>query len=430
MRKSLLKTANLMVLISLSCVSYRGVHLVNLTTKEMPSETEIVLTTTKPVQYKETKVENPPRLVISFPKDAVYGNEREELVINKGPIRKIRNEYRQGEGKSERRLNSVIVEFAQDVPYKISQSGSSIIIRIKNSNLSSLPSHEEETNIEAQLQTSGKNALIESAYLIGPGDILAIEVWKQLDVSRDVRVDEKGEIRLPPVRKISVLGLTASESEEKLTEALSKYLIDPIVFVTIKEYNSQRIIALGEIAAGMYTLKRRTTLVEFMGQIGGARENADIFHIKLIKKDGKILTYNLNELIHDPQKSEEAILSGGDTLYVPPLEINKVYVLGEVRTPKIINIKGKLNIIDAITDAGGFTPDAVTKSVIVVRGELGSQKGIRVNLNRVLKEADIGQNIELMAGDIIYVPKSFIVDIERFLRDISLPIMWNIWFIK
>jgi len=430
MRKSLIKTLNLMVLISLSCVSYRGVHLVNLATKEMPSETEVVLTTTKPVQYKETKVENPPRLVISFPEDAVYGNEREELVINKGSIRKIRNEYYQGGGKSERRLNSVIVELAQDEPYKISQSGSSIIIRIKNSNLSPITAPEERAEIVAQLQTSDKNTLMESAYLIGPGDVLSIEVWKQPDVSRDVRVDEKGEIRLPPARKISVLGLNVSELEEKLTEALSRYLIDPIVFVTIKEYNSQRVIALGEIAPGMYTLKRRTTLVEFLGQIGGARENADIFHIKLIKKDGKIFTYNLNELIHDPLKSDEAIVSGGDTLYVPPLEINKVYVLGEVRTPKIINIKGKLNIIDAITEAGGFTADAVTKSVIVVRGELGSQKGIRVNVNQILKKADVGQNIELMAGDIVYVPKSFIVDIERFLRDISLPIMWNIWFIK
>lgn len=429
-RLSLITLSLPLLFFSFSCVSSRGIHLINLATKELSSEIEVVLTTSKSISYKEAKIENPPSLVISFPEDNVYGREEKELVINKGPLRRIRSEYGQEGGKGQGRLNSVILEFSQNVPYQITQSGRSIIIRIENSGQSFSMADREKTEILTKLGDSGQDSFMEAGYLIGPGDVLSIEVWKQADVSREIKVDEKGEIRLPPVRKISVMGLTASELEEKLTEALSKYLIDPIVFVTVKEFNSQRVIALGEIAPGMYTLNRRTTLVEFLGQTGGARENADTFHIKLIKKDGKILTYNLSDLIQDPLKNEEVIVRGGDILYIPPLEINKIYVLGEVRTPKTINIKGKLNLLDAITEAGGLTPDAVAKSILVIRGELGSQKGIRVNLNEILKEADLGQNIELTAGDIIYVPKSFVVDIERFLRDISLPIMWNIWFIK
>ena len=83
------------------------------------------------------------------------------------------------------------------------------------------------------------------------------------------------------------MGLNAPLLEEKLGEALTKYLIDPVVFVTIKEYNSHRVIALGETTTGMYTLKRKTTLLEFLGQIGGPTDNADVAHIKLIKKDLK-----------------------------------------------------------------------------------------------------------------------------------------------
>lgn len=195
--------------------------------------------------------------------------------------------------------------------------------------------------------------LREGGYLVGPGDVLSIEVWRQPEVSRDVVVDEEGEIRLPPIKKILVMGMTVPQVEEKLTEALSKYLIDPAVFVTIKEFNSQRVVALGETKTGMYTLKRRTTLVEFLGQIGGPTGEADIFHIKLIKKDGQSFTYDLNELMKNPQKSEDVLVSGGDTLYVPPLEMNKVYVLGKVNSPKAIPIKGKLTLIDAITEAGG-----------------------------------------------------------------------------
>ena len=55
---------------------------------------------------------------------------------------------------------------------------------------------------------------------------------------------------------------------------------------------------------------------------------------------------------------------------------------------------------------------------------MGSQNGIRVDLKRILKEADTGQNIELEPGDIVYVPKTFVTDIERFMRALSLPIIW------
>ncbi|MFQ6084626.1 MAG: hypothetical protein ACE5WD_14905, partial [Candidatus Aminicenantia bacterium] len=69
-------------------------------------------------------------------------------------------------------------------------------------------------------------------------------------------------------------------------------------------------------------------------------------------------------------------------------------------------------------------------SIIIIRGELGSQKGIRVNLSQILKKGDIGQNIELKPGDIVYVPKTFIADIERFIRDISIPLYWYFWYLR
>ena len=415
----------LLILVSISCVSYQGVHFVNLTTKESPSETELIITTTKPVQVKETKLKNPPCLILSFPEDKVYSLEEEDLVVNKGPIKRIRNEYYQTEDQQPQ-LNLMIVELAQNSDYEISNSGSSLIIKFKNTGPFSAGENE---NTDLQAETEAQSPM-ESGYLLGPGDVLNIEVWQHPDISRDVTVNYKGDIKLPPVRKMSVIGLSAPLLEEKLGEALSKYLIEPVVFVNVKEYNSHRVVALGETRTGMYTLKRRTTLVEFLGQIGGPTENADISHIKLIKKEGSIITYDLNELFKDPQESVKAVVSGGDTVYIPPLEFNKVLVLGEVQAPKSVLIKGKLTVVDAITEAGGYTHDAVMSSVMIIRGELGSQKGIRVNLKQILKEADIGQNIELKPGDIVYVPKSFVADIERFLRAISFPVTWYFWYLR
>ena len=77
----------------------------------------------------------------------------------------------------------------------------------------------------AQLQAVSELPRIEAGYLIGPGDVLSIEVWKHPDISRDVVVNDEGEIRLPPIKSIKVIGMTVPQLEEKLAETLSKYLI-------------------------------------------------------------------------------------------------------------------------------------------------------------------------------------------------------------
>jgi polysaccharide export outer membrane protein len=419
-----------LILLLASCASTKRIHLTDLSTKESQAETELILTTSGPVYINKTKLDNPPSLLITFPGSKVFSHENEESIISKGPILKIKCEYYSEENQSPRRLQFILVELTQETAYQVSKDGNSTIIRLKNPDTAPDPSSPERIQIELQSQEGKEEDLPAGAgYLIGPEDVLNVEVWNQPDISREVIVNYEGEITIPPIKKLSVMGLTVSQLEEKLAEALSRYLIDPIVFVTIKEFNSQRVTALGEIRTGMYTLKRRTTLVEFLGQIGGPTDNADTYHIRLIKKDKKVFVYDFNELLKDPQKSKSVIVTGGDTVYVPPLEFNKVLVVGEVKNPSIVPIKGRLSLLDAITEAGGYTRDAVLKSIIVIRGELGSQEGIRINLNEILKKADLSQNIELQSGDIVYVPTTFIVHIERFLRAVAYPLTWYFWFI-
>ncbi len=423
----------IVILLFVSCIprfSPKIAHFVNLEAKESESDTMVILTISEPVQYKDTKLENPPCIILSFPDKKVFSSEEDVMIVNKGAIKRIKNEYYRTEGEGNRQLELVIVELVQDLPYKISHSGSSIIIRIENPKPSELLDIEEKAKIGGDLQAKARDPLADSGYLIGPGDILNIEVWNHPDISRDVAVDYRGEIKLPPVKRMSVMAFTTYQLEETLTKSLSLYLIDPVVFVLVKEFNSQRIIALGEITTGMYTLKRKTSLVEFLGQIGGPTVNANVSKIKLIKKDGEISIHDLNDLIGDLSKSDEVLVSAGDTVFVPPLEMNRVSVLGEVKTPKMIIVKGKLTLVEGITEAGGFTDNAVKSSVIVLRGELGAMKGYRVNMARIFKKGDIGLNIELEAGDIVYVPRSFIADIERFLRDITLPLTWYFWYLK
>jgi polysaccharide export outer membrane protein len=426
MRKVIFQALKITILLALvSCVSSRNAQLINLIAQDSSSATELVLSSSKPIPYKEMQLKDLPGFILSFSGENVFSNENAEAAVNKGAIKSIRYEYGQSENQGRRPLNFMVVELTRDLPYKVLNQGNSLVIRIEHPEMFPSASPAAKTNLDAPQQNQGKTLEQELGYLIGPGDVLGIEVWRFPEVSRDVVVDDEGGIRMPLIRNFQVMGMTLPQLEDELTKALSKYLVDPAVFVTIKSFNSQRVIALGETKTGMYPLRRRTTLVEFLGEIGGASANADVSRLTLIKKSGETFTYDLNELIKNPQKGAEVLVSGGDTLYVPSFDMKKVYVLGQVNTPKSISLKGKVTLVDAITEAGGFGSRAAISSVIVARGEIGSQKAIRINLNQVLKEADLSQNIELMAGDIVYVPKNFLSDIEAFWTIVSPVLYFN-----
>jgi polysaccharide export outer membrane protein len=426
MRKVIFQALKITILLALvSCVSSRNAQLINLIAQDSSSATELVLSSSKPIPYKEMQLKDLPGFILSFSGENVFSNENAEAAVNKGAIKSIRYEYGQSENQGRRPLNFMVVELTRDLPYKVLNQGNSLVIRIEHPEMFPSASPAAKTNLDAPQQNQGKTLEQELGYLIGPGDVLGIEVWRFPEVSRDVVVDDEGGIRMPLIRNFQVMGMTLPQLEDELTKALSKYLVDPAVFVTIKSFNSQRVIALGETKTGMYPLRRRTTLVEFLGEIGGASANPDVSRLKLIKKSGATITYDLNDLIQNPQKSAEALVSGGDTLYVPSIDMKKVYVLGQVNAPKSISIKGKFTLVDAISEAGGVGPKGAATSVIVARGEIGSQKAIRINLNQILKNADFAQNIELMAGDIVYVPRSFLSAVETFWNLVTPPLYLN-----
>lgn len=401
-----------------ACVSSRPVYKANIITEEFPEETEIILTTSGPVKYKVTRLKDFPGLILSFPEDQIYLGDDEISIINEGPISSIKKEFYPGDGSDRPLLAFLIIELTQDLPYKIDNSGNSIRIKIKNPAASHTSSIVEVQNDKAENNRDNGEEKIQiiPGYIVGPGDILSIEVWTYDDISRDVTVSGSGDIKLPPMKeKVDVLGLNITLLEDKLESVLSKYLVDPIVFVTVKEFNSQRVIAMGETSTGIYPLKKKTTLVEFISQIGGPTENADIHNMRLIRKDGSILTYDLSMLMNDPQEGGKVLLSGGDTIYFPPLEDNKVYVLGEVRTPGTFPLKENFTLLDAISEAGGYTEKAVIRSIIVISGGIENPKAVRVNLKKVLKEGDFSQNPQLTAGDLVFVPRSFVADLATFL---------------
>ncbi|MCP4649091.1 MAG: hypothetical protein GY853_03260 [PVC group bacterium] len=137
------------------------------------------------------------------------------------------------------------------------------------------------------------------------------------------------------------------------------------------------------------------------------------FTIEQFRQD---LTALLKEYIRYPQVSVSIKVVGGE----------KVIVLGHVRSPGVYEITGRKTILEAIGKAGGFTRDAVLKSIIVVKGGLETPVPKKLNLTRALKKGEVIENIVLESEDIIYVPSRVIADVSYFMRTILSPITQSV----
>jgi polysaccharide export outer membrane protein len=154
---------------------------------------------------------------------------------------------------------------------------------------------------------------------------------------------------------------------------------------------------------------KRTVQVDLSGKIGfpliGDVQAAGlgIFEFRDKIRDG------LAKYIIDPQV----------TVGVASSQSQKIIVLGEVKNPGFFQAESAITALEGISRAGGFTADGQKKSVLLIRGGMNKPQLIALNLEKALKEGDLAQNVALQRGDIVYVPRTFIADVDKFFTHMS-----------
>jgi polysaccharide export outer membrane protein len=252
------------------------------------------------------------------------------------------------------------------------------------------------------------------AQKIGPNDLIAISVYDAPELTRTVRVGADGFIRLPMrKRQIKADGLMPGELESAIADALrsEQLIVDPLVTVTVAEYNSRPISVAGAVKQPItFQANGPVTLLEALTRAGGLSPEAGSEILVSHPKAGAggvasalIQRIPVRGLIDAADPALNLSLNGGEEVRVP--EVGKFFVLGNVHKPGVFPMQGntEISVLKALASAEGLLPLA-SKEAYIYRREAaaGSKNEIPVPLKKIMERK--APDIRLTADDILYVP--------------------------
>lgn len=165
-------------------------------------------------------------------------------------------------------------------------------------------------------------AVSAEAYTIGSGDLLAINVWKEPEITRVVPVRSDGRISLPLVGEVQASGRSPRQLEDAITAKLKDFVADPDVTVIVQEVKSQKFNVLGMVMKpGSYPLTNSTTVLDAIATAGGFRDFAKRKDIYVLRRapDGTQtrLPFNYKDVVKGRNSAQNVALQANDTVVIP-----------------------------------------------------------------------------------------------------------------
>ena len=273
----------------------------------------------------------------------------------------------------------------------------------------------------AASQTTGQP----TDYVIGPEDVLDIEVFNVPELTKTVRVANGGMISLALLGHVRAEGLTTKQLSEQLEEIYGEtYLEDPQISVFVKEFHAQPVSVIGAVESpGLYQLTGPRTLIEILSMAGGLAKRstaaagrtvtvtrqagfADVVPVQGLRLLGPDkVEIEIEPLLHSEDTRLNIQVQPRDIVTVSKADI--VYVVGAVRKPGgfVLENRETITVMQALARAEGFLGSPAKGSTRIIRETAdGSRVEIPVDLGKVLKGKD--PDVELAANDILFVPDS------------------------
>ena len=296
----------------------------------------------------------------------------------------------------------------------------------------------------APVRTAPAPPIPESAYTLGAGDVVNVDIFKVPQYSGESQVSIDGTLTLPLVGKVNVNGLSLEAASNLLSSRYGQYLRRPIITLSLSDRRPLQVGIAGEVSRpGSYNIEQNNTQSSRLSQLietaGGITQSANLYQVQVRRPqpngDLQTITVDLVALLQDGNLRQDLTLRDGDEVFIPtsqvPLEnaaliadasfasdasqpIN-IAIIGEVYRPGPYTIEGSggsnannpKTITSAIQVAGGIKPQADIRKVQVVRPtRAGTPQIFEADLWQLISAGNLQQDAILQAGDTVFIPKA------------------------
>lgn len=245
----------------------------------------------------------------------------------------------------------------------------------------------------------GTDIPVPANYRVGPGDTLDVQLYGQKSQTLTLIVGRDGTVNFPDLGPVGVGGLDFAAARNLLEGRVRQQMIGTQARVTLTELRSVRVLVLGDAQQpGSYVVSGLSTVTNALFASGGVKPIGSLRRIE-VKRDGALLRrLDLYDVLLKGDTNDDVRLQSGDAIFIPPVGAT-VSVEGEVKRPAIYELLGEQSAADAIGLAGGVTPEADERRVVVERiGDDGTRTATMLDL----RSAD-GRAFGLRTGDLIRV---------------------------
>jgi polysaccharide biosynthesis/export protein len=252
----------------------------------------------------------------------------------------------------------------------------------------------------------------QESLLIGPGDLIQVNVMDTPEMEQQVRVTDDGNVPLAYIGSVHVAGQTPATAATMIEGALiAKHVMHkPQVTVRMMELATQDVSVLGQVhTPGTYSITTPQTILKVLSLAGGLTDGADRNVTVKRGKSGEQLRYYVSN-------NAEQALSGvvmvypGDTVLVARAPM--VYVMGDVNRPGgyvIASNDARLSVLQVVAMAGSANKTAMQSRVRLIRTTEHGEVELPVHLDAI--EKGKRPDIMLQPNDIVYVPFSWMKNV-------------------
>jgi len=237
-------------------------------------------------------------------------------------------------------------------------------------------------------------------YLIGPGDILRISVFKNPDLSLDARVSESGTLSYPLIGSVPVAGLTPPGAEKKIADLLREggFVLNPQVNILLTQALGGLVSVIGEVnTPGRYSIEAAGGHLSGMLAVAGgiAPSGSDVVIVagsrngKPFRREIDIVNMSLGG-----NTADDIALAGGDTLFVNRAPL--FYIYGQVQKPGQVRLERSMTVMQALAAGGGVTGKGTSRGIVRHRRDAGGK----------VKEESVSLDEDVRDQDVIYVKES------------------------